>query len=119
MDDLISRQAAINCLTATGLKKFDFILDAREKISALPSANSEPKWIAVSERLPNLDDFSGSRVWQKKVLITGYLSFDDKKELFVSEDFARNVIYNSVHDTVVTAWMPLPETYKEESEEKI
>ncbi len=25
-------------------------------------------------------------------------------------------IYNSVHDTVVTAWMPLPETYKAESE---
>ena len=35
-EDCISREAVLNCLTATGLKKFDFILDAREKISALP-----------------------------------------------------------------------------------
>lgn len=70
------------------------------------------KWIHVSEGLPDLDDYDGSRVWQKKVLITGYLSFDDAKELFVSEAFAEDVIYDSVHDTVVTAWMPLPEPYK-------
>lgn len=72
----------------------------------------QKRWIPVSERLPNLDDFTGTRRWQKEVLITGYLSFDDTKELFVSEAFAKDVIYNSVHDTVVTAWMPLPEPYK-------
>lgn len=81
-------------------------------VTAIKALEQEPKWISVSERLPNLDDFSGSRVWQKKVLITGYLSFDDTKELFVSEAFAEDVIYNSVHDTVVTAWIPLPEPYK-------
>ena len=36
-DDCISRQAALDCLTATGLKKFDFILDARDKIKNLSS----------------------------------------------------------------------------------
>ena len=36
-DDCISRQDALDCLTATGLKKFDFILDARDKIKNLPS----------------------------------------------------------------------------------
>ena len=74
------------------------------------------RWIPVSERLPNLDDYTGSRVWQKKVLITGYLSFDDTKEPFVSEAFAKDVIRNRVHDTVVIAWMPLPQPYKAESE---
>ena len=36
-EDAISRQDALDCLTATGLKKFDFILDARDKIKNLPS----------------------------------------------------------------------------------
>lgn len=78
----------------------------------------ESRWIPVSERLPNLDDYTGSEVWQKEVLITGYLSFDDTKELFVSEAFAKDVICNCVPDTVVIAWMPLPEPYKVESEDK-
>lgn len=34
--DCVSRQAVLDCLTATGLKKFDFILDAREKVNNLP-----------------------------------------------------------------------------------
>ena len=80
------------------------------------TVSNEPKWIPISEKLPNLDDFTGSRVWQKKVLITGYLSFDDTKDLFVSEAFAKDVICNSVHDTIVIAWMPLPEPYNEEEE---
>lgn len=35
-DDCVSRQAVLDCLTATGLKKFDFIIDAREKVNNLP-----------------------------------------------------------------------------------
>ena len=35
-DDAISRQAALDCFTATKLKKFDFILYAREEIKKLP-----------------------------------------------------------------------------------
>ena len=71
-------------------------------------------WIPVSERLPNLDDYAGSVVWMIIVLITGYLSFDDTKRLFVSEAFAKDVICNCIHDVVVIAWMPLPEPYKGE-----
>lgn len=40
-DDAISRQAVLDCLTATGLKKFDFILDARNKIKNLSSVNPQ------------------------------------------------------------------------------
>ena len=87
-------------------------------IQALEKIIQEPKWIPVSERLPNLDDYTGSKVWQKKVLITGYLSFDNTKDLFVSEAFANDVICNNVHNTVVVAWMPLPEPYKAESSEE-
>lgn len=42
--DAISRQDALDCLTANGLKKFDFILDARDKIKNLPPVKpQEPK----------------------------------------------------------------------------
>ena len=40
-EDAISRQDALDCLTATGLKKFDFILDARGKIKNLPSVTPQ------------------------------------------------------------------------------
>ena len=45
---LISRQAVLDCLTASSLKKFDFILDARDKIKNLPSVTPQPQtghWI--------------------------------------------------------------------------
>lgn len=50
-EDAISRQAVLDCLTATGLKKFDFILDARDKIKNLPPVTPKPKigkWLAKS-----------------------------------------------------------------------
>lgn len=46
--DCISRQAVLDCLTARGLKKFDFILDARDKIKNLPSVNPQPCGDAIS-----------------------------------------------------------------------
>jgi DNA-directed RNA polymerase subunit RPC12/RpoP len=42
-EDAISRQAALDCLTATGLKKYDYILNARNKIKSLPSVAPQPK----------------------------------------------------------------------------
>lgn len=54
----------------------------------------------------------------KKVLITGYFSFDDTKELFVAETYAEDVVYNRMHDIIVIAWMPLPKPYNAESEAK-
>lgn len=40
-DDCISRQAVLDCLTATKLKKFDFVLHAREEIKKLPPVTSQ------------------------------------------------------------------------------
>ena len=86
-------------------------------LKELKQLRESSKWVSVSEKLPNLDDYTGSRMWQKKVLIMGYLSFDDTKDLFVSEAFAEDVIHNSVLNTVVVAWKPLPKPYKGKSEE--
>lgn len=54
-EDAISRQAVLDCLTATNLKKFDFILDARDKIKNLPPVNPQPKtgyWIELDSDDP-------------------------------------------------------------------
>lgn len=53
-EDAISRQAAIDCFTATKLKKFDFILYAREEIKKLPSVTPARKigrWILTDDDL--------------------------------------------------------------------
>ena len=48
-EDAISRQAVLDCLTATGLKKYDYILNARYKIKNLPSVKpQEPKTVLYS-----------------------------------------------------------------------
>ena len=45
-EDAVSREAVLNCFTATKLKKFDFILYAREEIKKLPSVTRQTgKWI--------------------------------------------------------------------------
>lgn len=80
-----------------------------EWLKELKQLREQTRWIPVSERLPNINDYIGcSKVWQKEVLIKGYLSFDDKKELFISEASVENVIHDCVPNTVIVSWMPLP-----------
>lgn len=50
--DAISRQAALDCFTATKLKKFDFILYARDELKKLPPVTPAEKvghWIGIDE----------------------------------------------------------------------
>ena len=47
--DYIDRADALNCLKATELKKFDWIIDAREKISNLPSVTPQEPRIDFEE----------------------------------------------------------------------
>lgn len=105
--DTISRQA----LCEYALNQKDKSITPND-IMRFPPARPGSRWIPISKRLPDLDRYSHGENWERKVLITGYLSFDDKKELFVSEAFANDVINYSVHDTVVTAWMPLPDPWR-------
>lgn len=46
--DAISREAVLECLKATNLKEFDWIIDAREQVKSLPSIQPKAKvghWI--------------------------------------------------------------------------
>ena len=123
MSDLISRQAAIDALDKTcditcqySKKQRDVMCgacplgSAFDAIEDLPSVEAVPKWIPVTERLPEMNEWvlchrnkpikiNVSRL----VYIGGEIHWEDTSLRF--NDF-------------VTAWMPLPEPYKERTDEK-
>ena len=118
-NDLISRQAAIDALD----KRFDSIpmeqtteiLLLRKDLRNLPSAQPEPKWIPVSERLPETEEFVLASLTGKYRNIT----FEHAREI---ADYADGgwCVYAYPHmsaekcEELIEAWMPLPGPYREE-----
>ena len=108
--DTISRQAAINYVDDIPYIKEhpNLGLIWKEWIEALPSAEPEPQWIPVSERLPEND---------KRVLATtawGDVTIAERIYPPINDTcwFIQDGNTNATIDDVV-AWMPLPEPYKE------
>lgn len=114
MDDLISRQAAIDALgeePEVWLENDDYELGLNNQwhydINALKAVPSAPHWIPVTEQLPKLGE---------KVLVS------TKNTVFVQ---VFKCIYGTPdrwgweHHSIkkVTAWMPLPEPYKKEKDD--
>lgn len=66
--DAISRQAALDCFTATKLKKFDFVLYAREEIKNLPPVIPKQRtgrWIMSDDGLYRpICDKCGAHPWK-------------------------------------------------------
>ena len=123
MNDLISRQAAIDWLK----NEWDGMVTSVFKgIENLPSAQ---QWIPCSERLPEEDFWNGrGRQFSYHVLVT-IVNHENDDEQFT--DIAQTVdgIWRLSHDVdgdcslpnwcEVIAWMPLPEPYKGETNEQI
>lgn len=94
-------------------------------VYSLPSAQPEPRWIPCSERLP--EEYGEFLVTMTEKAKAKDLGFD------IDETYIRKMRYNSngwqlprhipswINEAVkdeVLAWMPLPEPYKAESEDK-
>ena len=116
MDDLISRQAAIDALADMHCKSdedgYVWIIrsDAWARIDALPTAQ---QWISCEERLP--DDYTDVLVWFE------YYRYGDYNRLYQMHGIGSYMSeYDSWminHETGwrklrVFAWMPLPEPAK-------
>ena len=106
MSDLISRQAlkkSIEKLYRCDWKTVKETMNIAQVINDLPSAEPEPKWIPVTEGLPE----DGERV-----LIThrGGVSFGWYNGVYWERGAST---YHRPLQTVI-AWMPLPEPYRGE-----
>ena len=98
MDDLISRQAAIDAAWFLHPDDRDAL---RDTLKELPSAQ---RWVPCSERLPE-----GGRV----VLVTekgGFIRHCEYANYCDFQEFQTVEEGLTVHDVI--AWMPLPEPYK-------
>lgn len=120
MSDLISRQETIDAiLNLTNSKTieelFEYIrehelaerwsggvYDAIDVVIGLPSAQPEQRWIPCSERLPKYG----------QAVLAYDLANDEYEINFVLDEEKGEWFWYGV-----TAWMPLPEPYKEEGEQ--
>ena len=106
MNDLISRQAAIDAVRQycedNLIEDVDYHSNGIEyELSNLPSAQPEPRWIPCSERLPENGHY--------------YLWCSDMGN--VQSDYYWNGFENGMkYGYNIAAWMPLPKPYKEEQE---
>ena len=111
MSDLISRQAAIDLTwkDPSYSDPLNVLTEVRDGIKALPSAQPEQRWIPCSERLPE--------VGQDILMSVGgmYTAEGCLREDGDWEQFRWDTIQRK---DMVGAWMPLPEPYEAESEDK-
>ena len=121
-EDVISRQAAINCFK--GKTKFPYFVDSEpfleylqgvvDAIKDLPTVKTKQRWIPVSEKLPKD---------RKPVLVTAYWheTYQDMVGSYFGNGDWWCAPWNNTGEPQqllkVKAWMPLPEPYKESEEQ--
>lgn len=125
MNDLISRQTAINGI-AEYYKNKQYIarhrkilsaicLDLKSVIDTLPSVEAEPvrhgRWIPVSEQLPEDGQEVLFSTKTGRVHLGRYHNDNSVNQWYSSLDKMR------AWNNVVNAWMPLPEPYEERYED--
>ena len=114
MDDLISRQSAIDALNdeftiigkTNAIVVQDYIRRVINRLHSLPSAQ---QWIPCSERLPEYDG--------EMYLVTDYCEQINRRRIHVSYCYVnREGFWSDVPmGYKVIAWMPLPEPWKGEN----
>ena len=115
MDDLISRQAAIDALSQYPFEK---VVNCVSIIEELPSAQPDQRWIPCSERLPEKSGrylvTRGSNVcgslWNRVYILNYSDLMGLKKEKIWWSGNVGKSDFEKYDD--VLAWMPLPEPYK-------
>ena len=133
MDDLISRQAAIRAVNTALFPKINTAKDAKKALRDLPSAQPEQpeqRWIpfktrpltkAEKEEHPEWDGILDCKLPDDGQRILVNVSVRGHESVQYDEFYTDDGSYlDSGYEigTEATAWMPLPEPYKTESEDK-
>lgn len=103
MDDLISRQQAIDALYNVD----EYNSRSVTAIKNLPSIQSEQRWIPVTERLPEKRGFYLVTEKEYRIGDKNHLGKFKTKVNFV--EFEKK--WNRANFFEITAWMPLPKPY--------
>ena len=115
--DVVSRQIEQKCDRINSIASVLPYTAHREiqellcEIMDLPSVEQEPKWIPISERLPEDEQEILFSTKTGRVHSGKYHDDDSANQWYSHRDKCR------AWNNVVSAWMPLPEPYKTESEE--
>lgn len=132
--DCISRQAAVDALKAHEDYKGYLHGDFETILEALPSAQSEPQWIPCERELPeDLEEVNVTWVNHKpepyydfvkdKPFTASAVYYKGKWFWYTSTcadllaEYGKNPNHEIDDAIEITAWMPLPEPYKERREE--
>ena len=87
-----------------------------EWLKELKQLRGQARWIPVSERLPNHDEYIKNN--GLFIVSDGNRSYSEWYDnLYDKRRFGEPTMSGFHVDRAVTAWMPLPEPYKAESEE--
>jgi len=121
MNDLIIRQAVIDAIDAVfpvDPMKSEYAQGiacgaalAKTYVEQLPSAQPESQWIPCSERLPHYSETVIVSILDD----TGDYNLNYTDVGWITHD--GTWIVDNDENNMVTAWMPLPEPYKERREE--
>lgn len=108
MDDLISRRKAIDTtwFDPYYTDPLNVLTEVRDRLEVLPSAQAEPKWIPVTERLPEKPEgYPKCEIRRTYYLVS--LKSGCVKAL--GYEFDRDEW--QITGSPVVAWMPLPEPF--------
>ena len=134
MNDLISRQAAIDAINRLDIPEdmcvFEILSHIELELGTLPSAQPEQRWIpfktrpltkAEKEEHPEWDGILDCKLPDDGQRILVSVSVRGHESVQYDEFYTDDGSYlDSGYEigTEATAWMPLPELYKAESEDK-
>jgi len=118
MNDLISRQAAIDAMCELmrhwfGCDSKDEIREIKRELGKLPSVQPEQRWTPCSKRLPEEEYVLISKKPKKYFdggrCVTIAIRMEDPRSRKVNW---RDIGFGVIPDDNVLAWMPSPEPYQ-------
>ena len=80
--------------------------------AAMSTLPSEQRWVPCSKRLPNLYEYTKNN--GLFIVSDGNRSYSEWYDIYDKRRFGEPTMSGFRIDYAVTAWMPLPEPYKEE-----